>query len=97
MLESHSGVELDPSLLFPEDMPVQVEKEICVDAQTLALYFYEKKLSVRQARQKYGIVRRVHEPHISFAHEFQTELLSLQAGGRPNSPYYLSLTAEETL
>ncbi|MCP4995916.1 MAG: hypothetical protein GY934_19385, partial [Gammaproteobacteria bacterium] len=83
-------IELNPSLLFPED-----DKVIWVDAQTLALYFHKKKLSVRQAKESYGIIRRAHETHIAFAHDFQTELLSLRAGSQPNSPYYLGL--KETL
>jgi hypothetical protein len=88
--------EVDATLLFPDDeeAPEADEVEVCVDALTLAIYFHEKQLSVRQARARYGIVRRAHQEVRQFARDLEAEVKSLRAGNPPNSPYYQKLLQE---
>jgi len=79
--------ELNPAILFPEDSEPAPAPE-CVDACTLAIYFHERQLSVRRARQEYGIIRRVHEAARQYALDLQAEVEALRRGEPPRSPWF---------
>ncbi len=81
--------EFDPALLLPPEPNVGGNREVQVDMRTLALYFHERKLSIAQAAERYGIKRRVHEEHREAARELAEEVAWLRAGNPPRSPYYL--------
>lgn len=68
--------------------------EPCVDARTLAIYFYDKQLSIAQAREKYGLGRVIHTRHRDFARELLDELKHL-ASGRPSRSPYVRLPANQ--
>jgi hypothetical protein len=81
---------LDDSFLdFPE--PSQGgNKPVEIDMRTLAIYFHEKKLSLTDADQRYGLKRRVHETYRAAASELVDEVNWLQSGQPSRSPYYLN-------
>ncbi len=81
--------EFDVSLLIPPEPDPGGNSKIQVDMRTLAVYFYEQKLSIAQAEQKYGIKRRVHEHHRKAALELVGEIKWLRSGNSSRSPYYL--------
>ncbi len=85
----------DPSLLIPPELDLGGNRNVAVDMRTLAIYFYEKSLSIAQADDKYGIKRRVHEAHREAASELADEVKCLQAGHASRSPYYLAKAARE--
>ncbi|MEM7343227.1 MAG: FtsK/SpoIIIE domain-containing protein [Chloroflexota bacterium] len=87
--------DLDPTLLISPEMDSGGRKEVCVDPQTLALYFYEKKLSIGEARERYGILRKIHTQHRDFALALTNEIKLLQSGHRSQSPYYLKKLNDE--
>jgi DNA segregation ATPase FtsK/SpoIIIE-like protein len=87
--------ELDLSLLLADSSPAANSGgEPCVDARTLAIYFYDKQLSIAQAREKYGLGRVIHTRHRDFARELLAELKHL-AGGRPSRSPYVKLPANQ--
>jgi len=86
---------LDPSLLVPPAPNPGGNRSVEIDMRTMAIYFYEKSLSIAQADEKYGIKRRVHEQHRSQALELVDEIKWLQAGNSSRSPYYLAKVAEQ--
>jgi len=86
--------EFDLSLLLAADEASTSNTQICVDARTLAIYFYEKKISIAQARQKYGIGRVIHTRHRDFALELVDEIKHLATGQPSQSPYVKSDTKE---
>ncbi len=88
-------VALDPALLLSPEPDQGGGHDVCVDARTLAIYFHEKKLSIAQARDKYGLGRRIHTRHRDFALELVGELKSLLAGNPPQSPHYLKKPGAE--
>jgi hypothetical protein len=78
--------ELDLALLLTlGDQPSGAEP--CVDARTLAIYLYDKQLSIAQAREKYGLGRVIHTRHRDFARELLDELKHLASGRPSRSPY----------
>jgi hypothetical protein len=79
--------EFDGSLLSPPESDVGGNSVIPIDMRTLAIYFYEQKLSIAQADQKYGLKRRVHERHRAAALELVDEIEWLQAGYASRSPH----------
>lgn len=87
--------EFDLSLLLAAGENENQNREIGVDARTLAIYFYEKKLSIAQARQKYGIGRVIHTRHRDFALELMDEIKHLVAGNASRSSYAKQRTGEE--
>jgi hypothetical protein len=94
-LQEEPAPELDLSLLLRVGEETNTGGEPCVDARTLAIYFYEKQLSIAQAREKYGLGRVIHTRHRDFARELLDELKHL-AGGRPSrSPRVKSPTNQE--
>ena len=86
--------EVDLSLLLAAGNAADNGGEPCVDARTLAIYFYEKQLSIAQAREKYGLGRVIHTRHRDFARELLAELKHL-AGGRPSRSPYVKLPANQ--
>lgn len=79
--------EFDGALLTPPEPDVGGNSIIPIDMRTLAIYFYEQKLSIAQADQKYGLKRRVHERHRTAALELVDEIEWLQAGYASRSPH----------
>ena len=67
-----------------------------MDARTLAIYFYEKQLSIAQAREKYGLGRVIHTRHRGFARDLLAELKHL-AKGRPSRSPYVKLPDKQEL
>ena len=86
--------EFDLSLLLAAGENGNQNREVGVDARTLAIYFYEKKLSIAQARQKYGIGRVIHTRHRDFALELLDEIKHLAAGNLSRSSYAKKRTGE---
>jgi hypothetical protein len=82
--------DLDDSFLdFPEpdrggNRPVEI------DMRTLAIYFHERKLSIADAEERYGIKRRAHEIFRAAAVELVDEVSWLRGGNPSRSPYYLN-------
>jgi len=86
---------LNPDLLLSSQPDAEHIAE-CVDMKTLAIYFYEKKLTIPAAREKYGLIRRLHTLHRDAAAELVEEINWLQAGNPSRSRWYLDmLNAEE--
>jgi hypothetical protein len=79
--------EFDESLLTPPERDVGGNSTIPIDMRTLAIYFYEQKLSIAQDDQKYGLKRRVHERHRAAALELVDGIEWLQAGYASRSPH----------
>lgn len=92
--EQETEPEFDVSLLLAFGEDANQSNEICVDARTLAIYFYEKKLSIAQARQKYGLGRVIHTRHRDFALELVDEIKHLAAGNASRSPHVKYTTGE---
>jgi hypothetical protein len=85
----NEALDLEPVLVFKGS-----NREIVVDAYTLALYFYYKSFSISQAEATFGIKRRTHEKHIRYAADVIEEVNRLKEGFEPRSPYYLRLKEE---
>ncbi len=86
---------LDPSLLVPPEPDLGGNRQVEIDMRTMALYFYERSLSIAQAAEKYGIRRRVHEAHRDEALALADEIKWLRAGNPPRSPYYLEMVVKQ--
>jgi hypothetical protein len=93
--EGDDDVEFDPAMLMPPEADSGGREDVCVDMRTLALYFHEKKLSITQAGNKYGIGRRIHTRHRDAAIELVEEIKSLRAGNPSRSPHYLNKLLKE--
>ncbi len=77
----------NPELLLP--LPPGAEQMAdCVDMKTLAIYFYEKQLTIPAAREKYGLIRRLHTLHREAAAELVEEINWLRAGNPSRSRWY---------
>jgi len=87
-------VIFDPALLTAPEPDPGGNRGVALDMRTLAIYFYEKSLSIAQANEKYGIKRRVHELHRNEALTLVDEIKWLQAGHPSRSPYYLATSGE---
>lgn len=85
----NEALDLEPVLVFKGS-----NREIVVDAYTLALYFYYKSFSISQAEATFGIKRRTHEKHIRYAADVIEEVNRLKEGFEPRSPYYQRLREE---
>jgi hypothetical protein len=83
---------LNPDLLLASQPDAEPPVD-CVDIKTLAIYFYEKRLTIPAARGKYGLIRRLHTLHRDAAAELVDEINWLRAGNPSRSPYYLELRA----
>jgi hypothetical protein len=95
--DDNEPTPLNASILFPEETvesDLTGRPEVCVDALTLAIYFFEKQLSIRRARSEYGIGRETHKKHLDFARLLEEEVASLRAGCPARSPYYQKLLTE---
>jgi hypothetical protein len=90
-LRHERETQLDASLLVPPEPNPGGNRQVEVDMRTLAIYFYEKRLSIAQADERYGIKRRVHEAHRDAARVLIEEIKWLKAGQPSRSPYYLKL------
>ncbi|MEW5956880.1 MAG: FtsK/SpoIIIE domain-containing protein, partial [Chloroflexota bacterium] len=87
--------EFDLGRLLAAGDEINPTAEPCVDARTLAIYFYEKKLSIAQAKEKYGLGRVIHSRHRDFALDLLDELKHLAAGRPSRSPYVKLLAGQE--
>lgn len=81
---------LDDELLAPPEPDRGGNVEIPVDPYTLALYVQDRRLSIRQARQRYHLSLTVHTRHRDFARELAAEIRRLGQGDPSRSPHYLT-------
>jgi hypothetical protein len=85
--EEEDEAIFDPALLLPDAGAAGGRPAIELDMRTLAIYFHERKLSISQAAQKYGLTRTVHELHRDAARVLMEEVTWLQTGHPSRSPH----------